>query len=258
LTQLESREQLRRDTFAASVGATESCQDRISLTFNGLRKLHMASDVARGDYDRRLPDLLTLARGMFRLDQLEAIANEHTSALERIHGRDQVDPIEVFLAYQVRLREPLALPVETTDMAYFSMSRVTQPDLDRAQARVLAAERTELVNYLATQFEPWQSVLQRLAPEQHAQTQDELIEAMGDEFTHRLNARLQEMSLENNADAQRTLGPQVQAEITREINGRLTRNFLASRGLLHHLMPPSSSALPPSPSSAPPSDDRST
>lgn len=225
LSHLEANPRLRSETFALSEGATATCEDRVSHTFNAMRQLHLASDVARGTFDQRLPQLLNVARGMFRLDQLEIIAREHAAATPG------VDQIEVYLAYQVMLRQRLALPLDTADMRYAGLSGVTSAHLDRAQARVLDAERRGFANYLSSDWQPWQAVLQRLAPEQHAQAQGELIDAMGDEFSNRLTARLHEAGLENDSDAQRIVGPQVQAEIAHEINGRVTRDFLASRGL---------------------------
>ncbi len=229
LTHLETHPTLRRDTFMVSQGATTSCEDRVSLTFNAMRQLRLSSDVARGHYDQRLPELLTLARGMFRLDQLQTIAREKTESLKF------VDEIEVYLAYQVKLRESLSLPLETPDMRYFDVSYVTEQDLTQAQDRVNTAERQGFTHYLASDWQPWQSVLQRLNPEGHARAQDDLIEAMGEDFSQRLEARLQGLGLEADPDAQRLVGPQVQTEITREINGRLTRDFLERRGLLAHI-----------------------
>ena len=235
LTQLESNPNLREDTFAAAIGATESCEDRISLTYNTMRKLSMAASVSRGDYDQRLPELITLARGMFRLEQLEKIARETTATLVQANGANQVDEIEVYLGYQVSLRERLALPVETANMAYFRISGLTQNHLDQAEARVQVAERLEFVNYLSTNFAPWQEVIQRLAPELHEQAQDQLIEAMGNEFTRRMNTRLRNMALLNEADAERTMGSQVRAEIEQEVYGQLSCDFLASQGMLNLL-----------------------
>ncbi len=232
LTHLESHPPLRQNTFLVSEGATTSCEDRVSLTFNAMRKLHLASDVAQGSYDQRLPALVTLARGMFRLDELERISRDHAASLP------DADQIEVYLAYQVHLREPLGLPIDTPNMRFFGASDVTKDDLDQAQVRVMNAEEKHFVHYLSSEWQPWQAVMQRLDPAGYEQTQDRLMGAMGDEFTNRLTARLQAMGLENDADAQRTLGPQVQAEITREINGRLTRDFLARHGLLEHIAAP--------------------
>jgi hypothetical protein len=229
LNHLAEQPQLRQNSFLVSEGATVSCEDRVSLTFNAMRKLRLASDVTQGAYDERLPDLISMARGMFRLDELERISRDHAASLT--HG----DPIEVYLAYQVHLRVPLSLPIDTADMRFFNASSVTLADLQRAESRVLEAERHEFANYLASDWQPWQAVMQRLAPEAFSQAQDELIEAMGDEFSTRLQSRLQALGLQNDSDAERTLGAEVRNEIAREINGRLTREILASRGLLDQI-----------------------
>ncbi len=231
LSQLEANPQLRQDTFDVSEGATVSCEDRVSHTFNAMRQLRLSSDVARGAFDERLPELLALGRSMFRLDQLETIATEHAAAMPN------TDELEIYLAYQVMLRERLALPLDTQAMRFPGASDVTEAHVCRAHDRVLEAERQNFANFLSNDWQPWQSVLQRLAPEQHARAQGQLMDAMGEEFSSRLNARLQASGLQHDADAQRIVGPQIQAEITHEIYGRVTRDFLASRGLLSSIEP---------------------
>ncbi len=229
LTHLEHNPELRAESFAVSEGATATCEDRVSHTLNSMRQLRLASDVRGGTYDQRLPELVTLARGMFRLDRLENIARQH------IASHPNVDQIEVYLGLQVGLREPLNLPLDTTDMRYFGFANLLQTDLNAALDQVLDQEQRGFIDYLATEWQPWEAMLQRQAPQEYEQTQDHLIDAMGDEFSNRLKARLQEIGLQNDADAERTLGPQVQAEIAREIKGTLTRDFLHRNGLLDQL-----------------------
>ena len=229
LHHLETNPQLRSDTFVVSEGATATCGDRIYHAFNDMRQLRLASDVSNGDYDQRLPELLTLARGMFRLGQLEDIARKHAAS------RPGVDEIEVYLGFQVMLRERLALPLDIASMIYPSMAEIGPEHLERAYNRVIVAERRGFADYLANDWRPWQAVLQRLTPIQYGRAQERLIDAMDEEFSNRLQARLQEVGLENDPDAQRTIGPLVQAEIAREIKGPLTQDFLRSRGLLRHI-----------------------
>lgn len=238
LNHLAQQPELRQNSFLVSEGATVRCEDRVSLTFNAMRKLRVASDVAQGAYDERLPELISMARGMFRLDKLERIARDHAASL--VHA----DEIEVYLAYQVHLRVPLSLPIDTAEMRFFDVSDVTLDDIQQAQSQVLAAEQLEFAHYLSSDWQPWQAVMQRLAPEAFSQAQDELIEAMGDDFNTRLQNRLQAVGLQNDPDAERTLGPEVRNEIAREINGRLTREILASRGLLDQIEVPSSVSPP--------------
>ncbi len=228
LHHLETNPQLRSDTFTLSEDATATCNDRIYHTFNDMRQLRLAADVSNGDYDQRLPELLTLARGMFRLGQLETIARKHAAS------RPNVDEIEVYLGFQVMLRDRLALPLDTANMHYPSMAEIRPEHLERAYNRVIVAEREGFADYLATDWRPWQAVLQRQIPAQYEQAQEQLIDAMDEAFSTRLQVRLQEVGLENDPDAQRTMGPLVQAEIAREINGPLTQDFLRSKGLQIH------------------------
>lgn len=228
LRHLETHPQLRSDTFAVSQGASASCGDRIYHAFNDMRQLRLASDVAHGTYDQRLPELLNVARDMFRLGQLEIIAREHTASLAHVPG---IDEIEVYLGFQVKLRESLALPLDTANMHYPTLANITSRDLERAFNRVIEAEEEGFADYLANDWRPWQAVLQRLVPEQYEQAQAKLIDAMDEEFTKRLNERLKKDNLENDLDAKRTVGPVVLAEIAREINRPLTHDFLRDHGL---------------------------
>ena len=228
LVHLQQRPALRRETFLISASSTQSCEDRVSWTFNAMRQARLSFDVQQGDYDNRLPELMRLGRGLFRLEQLEIIARE------KVRSLSFVDEIEVYLAYQVKLRKALQLPIDTPDMRYFRLSEVTRDDLSRAQKRVLAAERDGFFDYLANDWQPWQSLMKRLDPAAHALAQEELVEAMGDEFSKRLRVRLLGEGLQRDPDAQRQVGVQVKTEIAKEINGRLTEQFLESHGLLEH------------------------
>ncbi len=231
LTHLAANPPLRSETLQICLGATTTCEDRVTLTFNDMQRARLVGDVERGHYDQRLPDLISLARGMFRLDQLDGAAR---AKVETLHF---VDEVEVYLAYQVQLRERLQLPVDAPDMRFFDVSYVTQQDLDQAEHDVRAAERQGFADYLSTDWQPWQSVLNRLDPERYAAARSRLLAAMETTFEGRLNARLEDVNLENDIDAQRTLGPQVRSEIAHEIMDPLTKSFLANRNLSHLLTP---------------------
>ena len=65
----------------------------------------------------------------------------------------------------------------------------------------------------------------------------QLLKAMDAPFQERLDARLKGLGLDNDSDAERTMGPQVKDEIAHEINDPLTREFLKKQGLAHLLAP---------------------
>ena len=207
LVHLETRHQWRRQTFLVSEDATTSCDTHMFLKWNARRQLRLACDVDAGEYEQRLPDLLTLARGLLRLDQLEAITREKVGSL------NFVDEIEVYLAYQVKLCDALPLPLGMPGMPLASDFDITKSDLHQARARVLAAEQEHFADYLSTDWHPWQSVLLRLDRAGCERTQAALGDAMGDEFAARLQARLQVVGLERDSDAERVMAGQLRTEI---------------------------------------------
>lgn len=230
LSHLATHPGLRAQTFLISQEASTTCEDRVSLFLNSMKKARVAADVEGGLYDTQLPELIHLARGMFRLDQLEVIARNKVATL---HSAEEA--IEVYLAYQVKLRQRLELPIDTPEMRYFGASDVTPDDLDQAERQVKLAETDEFIHYLSTDWQPWQAVLERLDPAAYGHAKDHLINTLSEDFSSLLTARLQPLQLENDPDAQRIQGLQLKTEITHEINGQLTRHFLAKQGLTHLL-----------------------
>ncbi|MEK9282282.1 MULTISPECIES: hypothetical protein [unclassified Bradyrhizobium] len=68
-------------------------------------------------------------------------------------------------------------------------------------------------------------------PEDHAAIEEQLVDAMEDEFHARLNQRLAEAGLTGDADAERTVGPQIVNEIAREIKGAAMHRVLRAHGI---------------------------
>ncbi|WP_028351275.1 NEL-type E3 ubiquitin ligase domain-containing protein [Bradyrhizobium murdochi] len=231
LRQAAVRPRLREQYFAAALGASERCEDRITLAWNGMQTARLNADVEDGAYDRRLDELLQRGRVMFRLRALDGIARETVNSLRRADPDADIDEIEVYLAYQTQLRDPLELRHVAPDMRFLNISHVTEDDVARAATTVRDQEATGFADYLARGWQPWDSVLRRIAPEDHATMQERLIDAMGEEFQTRLNQRLAEHGLTGDPDAERELGAQTRNEIASEIKGVLTRQVLAKHGI---------------------------
>ncbi|XSC48405.1 NEL-type E3 ubiquitin ligase domain-containing protein [Bradyrhizobium sp. RDT10] len=203
LRQAAIRPQLRQQYFQLAFGASESCQDRITLTWNGMQTARLNADVEDGAYDDRLGELIQQARVLFRLDALEPIARQKVGSLQF------VDEIEVYLAYQVKLRERLDLQLVAPDMRFFDVAYVTEHDLTAAETQVRNEEAAGFADYLATRWQPWETVVSRIAPEAHAEMQDRLAEAMDGEFKSRLDQRLADHDLTGNSDAELQFGAQI-------------------------------------------------
>ncbi|MDA9405373.1 NEL-type E3 ubiquitin ligase domain-containing protein [Bradyrhizobium sp. CCBAU 45384] len=230
--------QLRAQYFQLAWDANQTCEDRRTLTWNGMQTARLIADVENGFYNNkaRLPDLVDLGRVMFRLDALERIAREKVHSLGSGNNVEDIDAIEVFLAYQNKLRERLGLQHVAPDMRFFEVSGVTDADVDSAETSVRNREAAEFADYLAVDWQPWDDVVRRIAPEDHARTQDQLIAAMGKEFDSQLKQQLADKGLSGVEaglveDAKRELGAAVRKEIAREIKGALRDKVLKDLGL---------------------------
>ncbi|QOZ36617.1 NEL-type E3 ubiquitin ligase domain-containing protein [Bradyrhizobium sp. CCBAU 53421] len=231
LRQAAVRPRLRDQFFQLASGASERCEDRVTLTWNGMQSARLNVDVEDGVYDGRLAELLQQGRVLFRLEALHGIARETVNSLRRADPDADVDEIEVYLAYQTQLRDPLQLLHIAPDMRFLNVSNVTADDIASAEASVRNQEAAEFPDYLATRWYPWESVLRRIAPEDYAAMERRLVDAMGDEFEARLDRRLAENCLTGDADAKRVLGAQIREEIALEIKGGVMHQVLERFGL---------------------------
>ncbi|ENF1797602.1 E3 ubiquitin--protein ligase, partial [Salmonella enterica] len=125
---------LRAKTFAMATEATSSCQDRVTLALHQMKNVQLVHNAEKGVYDNNLPGLVSTGREMFRMEMLERIAREKARTLAL------VDEIEVYLAYQNKLKKPLGLTSVTAKMRFFGVSGVTASDLRSAERQVKAAE----------------------------------------------------------------------------------------------------------------------
>ncbi|ECD0278490.1 hypothetical protein ET860_24070, partial [Salmonella enterica subsp. enterica serovar Newport] len=152
LVQLAEDEALRAKTFAMATEATASCQDRVTLALHQMKNVQLVHDAEKGQYDNNLAALVATGREMFRLEKLEQIAREKVRTLAL------VDEIEVWLAYQNKLKKSLGLTSVTAEMRFFRISGVTVSDLQAAELQVKDAEKSEFREWIL-QWGPLHSVL---------------------------------------------------------------------------------------------------
>ncbi|WP_065257182.1 NEL-type E3 ubiquitin ligase domain-containing protein [Pseudomonas bananamidigenes] len=125
-----------------------NCTDNAALNFSHLEVAVQVRRVTRASGGRKpsAPSLIKLARGLFRLEQLDNIAAEHAAT------RSAPDPLEVALAYRSGLAEALELPGQPSHMLYASIAQVTGADLLEAIDRVQTAELSpEWLTFLVRQ-----------------------------------------------------------------------------------------------------------
>ncbi len=228
LAQLAGSPTLREQTFLIAREASATCEDRITLTHNDMQKAVMLHEVEKGKYDEKLPELIARGREMFRLEQLENIAREKVKTLKTLNVHS-VDDIEVYLAYQVKLRGSLELSSVNKEMRFFGVSDVTTDDLLSAETRVKTAENQDFPRWLS-QWSPWKSVVQRIEPERYTAAVERQYSALENIYPDKLAAELAANGMTGDVDANRIVGKRINDEIMEEIDMALTHEVLSAKG----------------------------
>ncbi|EDY3150480.1 E3 ubiquitin--protein ligase [Salmonella enterica] len=204
---------LRAKTFAMATEATSSCQDRITLALHHMKNVQLVHNAEKGVYDNNLPGLVSTGREMFRMEMLERIAREKARTLAF------VDEIEVYLAYQNKLKKPLGLTSVTAKMRFFGVSGVTASDLRSAERQVKAAEKREFSEWIL-QWGPLHSVLERKEPERFNALREKQISDYEHTYQMLSDTELKPSGLVGNTDAECTIGVRAMESAKKEfLNG---------------------------------------
>ncbi|EAV7068149.1 E3 ubiquitin--protein ligase [Salmonella enterica] len=204
---------LRAKTFAMATEATSSCQDRITLALHHMKNVQLVHNAEKGVYDNNLPGLVSTGREMFRMEMLERIAREKARTLAF------VDEIEVYLAYQNKLKKPLELTSVTAKMRFFGVSGVTASDLRSAERQVKAAEKREFSEWIL-QWGPLHSVLERKEPERFNALREKQISDYEHTYQMLSDTELKPSGLVGNTDAECTIGVRAMESAKKEfLNG---------------------------------------
>ncbi|EII0536647.1 type III secretion system effector E3 ubiquitin transferase SspH2 [Salmonella enterica] len=199
LAQLAEDEALRAKTFAMATEATASCQDRVTLALHQMKNVQLVHDAEKGQYDNNLVVLVATGREMFRLEKLEQIAREKAGTLAL------ADDVEVYLAYQNKLKKALGLTSVTAEMRFFGVSGVTVSDLQAAELQVKAAEKSEFREWIL-QWGPLHGVLERKVPERFNALREKQISDYEETYRMLSDTELRPSGLVGNTDAERTIG----------------------------------------------------
>ena len=135
--------------------ALTSCDDRIILTLDDLDTMQLLDSAERKAFAGNADELRELGLQMMRLDEVKRIARDHMKTLK------WVDEIEVELAFQIGVRQQLALPGSTQHMIFRRCAKVSDQDIGNAVNQVNThCSDDNLQAYLA-QWDPWQKYLRR-------------------------------------------------------------------------------------------------
>ncbi|SFB42805.1 Leucine rich repeat-containing protein [Pseudomonas sp. NFIX10] len=143
---------LRHELF--DLAGQPACEDRAALSFSYLEirlMIHNARALAVGKDEAAA--LVRLAKGLFRLDEVERIAlqdiqwrrdaiNARTDLTndEKRENLALIEEVEVRLAYRVGLKDRLGLPGQPAGGAFLTLGDVTPEQLDAAAKEVLGLD----------------------------------------------------------------------------------------------------------------------
>ncbi|OPA89949.1 hypothetical protein BFW86_12330 [Pseudomonas fluorescens] len=114
-----------------------TCGDGRILLFSELEiKAYEFTALKAIDPAHKGRELLKLSRGLFNLDQVDALARQV------IAEKPRIDPAEIRLAYRIGLARRLDLPGQPKSMLYQNLAQVSPSDLERAYTTIVQAQGT--------------------------------------------------------------------------------------------------------------------
>jgi hypothetical protein len=139
-----------------------NCTDSAALNFSHLEVAVEVDKVINptGGAGSTAANFLKLGRGLFRLEELEKIAQDH------IKKEPKADPLEVSLAYRTGLANTLELPGQPLHMRYASLGGVKPADLDNAEQTIKSAELSPQLKHFLIRQPFWTDYLSRQYPRQ--------------------------------------------------------------------------------------------
>ena len=147
---------LRQDLLDVAA-APRSCTDSVAMAFSALEVQIQLSRIVRGSPTQH-GELLALAKGLFRLDQVEKIAADHYRALVA-QGGPTPDELEVHLAYRIGLSRTLGLPSQPENMHFKVLGGVSEVDLQSARLLVEVAEKSMQLPAFVSSRDFWRDYL---------------------------------------------------------------------------------------------------
>jgi Leucine-rich repeat (LRR) protein len=146
--------------FEALADASDGCGDRYAMIFDKIHALYQVHCIMFNNPEE-LPNLLI---GIHRCNVLNEIAQKKLKEITPESPDEEIDDVEIFLYYQVNLKEALELPISTEEMLFPRMASkyILADDLENARKEVLEKTTSTIdrANILI-QSESWKEKLRK-------------------------------------------------------------------------------------------------
>ncbi|WP_311196317.1 NEL-type E3 ubiquitin ligase domain-containing protein [Pseudomonas brassicacearum] len=173
MVEMMARDAELRTKFFTEATMRTQCVDAATQLFNVLGVEVLVQEALElGNASLIEAQLIELARGKTRLDEIERIARRHIiereTAGERFRRIDAqgnvtgtIDEVEVHLAFMTDLAERLDLPWQARGMMFRRIAGVTSDMIEGAYQRVLGLEEGELLRDAIAEQPFWRTYVQR-------------------------------------------------------------------------------------------------
>jgi hypothetical protein len=131
-----------------------SCHDRVIGVMNDLEQLVRIQEARTSESPATA--LRLLAKGLLALEVVHRHAAAKCESMGRVNPA-LVDLIEVYLAFEIKLKDDLGLPVSTENMLFERCASLTDDDINNAkQAAIIEMTDEANITHYLSQWEPWQ------------------------------------------------------------------------------------------------------
>ncbi|MES2832702.1 MAG: NEL-type E3 ubiquitin ligase domain-containing protein [Pseudomonadota bacterium] len=168
LQALEADPSLRKLCFGIAEGESGSCGDRAALALNDMELARIGHEAQQGT--RSASSVFATGLKMFRLSEVEKIANEKIQALKK--AGTTFDGIEVRFGFHTLLLDRLQLPSLSREMLSVEYTQISESELAAAEARVRDLSIGDALITFMSNWEPWQKALERKHPDAFKQLQE--------------------------------------------------------------------------------------
>ena len=149
-----------RDLLFLGMHYDATCRDGVMVLLDNLEVqvlIHRAENLA-GEGLREAQHL-NLARGLFRLRQVDRIADAVVAERFKLGGYPDVAEIQLF--YRIELAEDLDLPIQTRSMFSAPIAGVSAEQITGAKNRILAMDASPALKHSIMHETLWRNFLQK-------------------------------------------------------------------------------------------------
>ena len=151
LVSVLGNEQIQDEALAVIHFAISSCHDRVTLALDDLETLKLNDAALTTAIEQNDPTgLIALGTKIKRLEEVKCIARQHAAISQ------QIDEVEVELAFQIAIREHLELPGSAQHLYNRACAQITQEDIREALDQLQSNSGEEQVQEFLEIWQPWQ------------------------------------------------------------------------------------------------------